>query len=625
MGRVRAQQHTLGGRKEDRNAVVPIIVHGDAAMAGQGVVFEQLQMQSLANYNVGGTIHIVVNNQVGFTTNPSKARSGMYATDVAKAINAPIFHVNADSMEDVQRTFKFAAEFRQKFHRDVIIDLIGYRKFGHNELDQPSFTQPLMYKIVNKMTPVRDIYRKQLLEQGIPEEALIKIETHCRTTMEEAYAKSKSLKFTKEEWHTEEWAKVRQVEFNLDTGVKHDTLMKIGTDITVLPSDGAFHPQIVKIFKARETSIREGKGIDWGTSEALAFATLINDGYHVRLSGQDVERGTFSHRHAHVFYQDRDGHYCPIGQTVLTEKDEGRNFIASSSHLSEYAVLGFEYGYAQTLPNTLTLWEAQFGDFANGAQIMIDQFISSGEAKWNVHNGLVMLLPHGFDGNGPEHSSCRVERYLQLCDSFDTPVSKPKRDLYEECNMQVVNCTTAAQYFHVLRRQMLRPFRKPLVVVAPKKLLKMREAGSEMSEFESGKTFIRVMPETNDAVKPANCRKVVFCSGQVYYDLIAERERSGKKDVAILRLEQLAPFPFTSFQAELSKYKGAEVVWCQEEQKNGGPWSFIEPRFRATLKHMNHKFREVQYVGRPISASSATGYGINHRKELDEFLKAAMA
>lgn len=345
----------------------------------------------------------------------------------------------------------------------------------------------------------------------------------------------------------------------------------------------------------------------------------------MRLSGQDVERGTFSHRHAHVFYQDHDGHYSPINQAMMNSQDEGRNFIASSSHLSEYAVLGFEYGYSQTLPNTLTLWEAQFGDFANGAQIMIDQFIASGESKWNVHNGLVMLLPHGFDGNGPEHSSCRVERYLQLCDTVDSPGIKNKRDIYEECNMQVVNATTSAQYFHLLRRQMLRPFRKPLIVVAPKKLLKMREAGSNAEEFGPGKSFIRVIGEQNKDVDPTKVRKVVFCSGQVYFDLAAERDRKGQNDIAILRMEQLAPFPFTSFIAELNKYKNAEVLWCQEEHKNHGAWSFIEPRFRSTLKHISHKSREVTYAGRGISASSATGYGKTHKAELEKFLGEAMA
>lgn len=347
MGRARAQQHSLGGTIEDRQAVCPIIVHGDAAMAGQGIVYEQLQMQSLSNYTVGGTIHIVVNNQIGFTTTPNKGRSGQYATDVAKCINAPIFHVNADSMEDVQRTFKFAAEYRQKFLKDVVIDLIGYRKFGHNELDQPAFTQPMMYKIIQKHQPVRDIYRKQLLEQGIAEEDLKYLETDCRAKMEEAYLKSKNLKITQEDWMTEQWAEIKDDDFTVFTGVEEDHLQKIGKEIAVLPNDGKFHNNIVKIFKERERSIVEKNGIDWGTAEALAFASLIEKGYHVRLSGQDVERGTFSHRHAHVFYQDRDGHYCPISQVKATAKEEGRNFIASCSHLSEYAVLGFEYGYAQ--------------------------------------------------------------------------------------------------------------------------------------------------------------------------------------------------------------------------------------------------------------------------------------
>lgn len=410
------------------------------------------------------------------------------------------------------------------------------------------------------------------------------------------------------------------------TGVDEKTLSKIGMEISVLPADGKFHNNIVKIFKDRVTAIENKKGIDWGQAEALAFATLINQGYHVRLSGQDVERGTFSHRHAHVFYQDRDGHYCPILQTQQKSSDEGRNFIASCSHLSEYAVLGFEYGYAQTLPNTLTLWEAQFGDFANGAQTMIDQFVTSGEAKWNVENGLVMLLPHGYDGNGPEHSSCRIERYLQLSDSYDSPVTKPRKDLYEECNIQIVNCSTAAQYFHVLRRQMLRPFRKPLVVVAPKKMLKMREVHSEMKDFLSGTEFKRVIPEQDDKIDHKKVKKVIFCSGQVYYDLQAEREKLKKNDISIVRVEQLAPFPFNSFGTEMAKYnKNTEVVWCQEEPKNAGCWSFFEPRIRGILKNLKHGTTEVTYAGRPISASTATGYGKNHRQEFEDFLKEAMA
>jgi 2-oxoglutarate dehydrogenase E1 component len=412
------------------------LIHGDAAFAGQGVVYESMQMQDLKNYSVGGTIHVIVNNQIGFTTVPSKGRSGVYCSDLAKSINAPIFHVNADSLEDVHYVFKIAAEYRQKYNQDVVIDLIGYRKYGHNELDQPSFTQPMMYKRIAEMTPVARIYEKQLLENGTVDQATIdRMKKKINKDLEESYIKSKDYKFKAENWVTDQWEAIKgyEVEESIVTGLPLETLREIGQKITVLPQELTFHRLVRKIFETRTASIETGKAIDWGTAEALAFASLVREDYHVRLSGQDVERGTFSHRHAHVFYQDKDGYYNPINQ-VCSDEDKKigiRKFIASNSHLSEFAVMGYELGYAQTHPNTLTLWEAQFGDFANGAQVIIDQFLVSGEAKWNVKNGLVLLLPHGYDGQGPEHSSCRTERYLLLCDQDEFVPENGEYDHYE--------------------------------------------------------------------------------------------------------------------------------------------------------------------------------------------------
>jgi len=391
--------------------------------------------------------------------------------------------------------------------------------------------------------------------------------------------------------------------------------------------DEKFHSQIVKIFKARQAAIASGQGIDWGTGEALAFATLIDEGYHVRLSGQDVERGTFSHRHAHVFYQDKDGCYVPIN-SVLSSNNVQRNFIASNSHLSELAVLGFEYGYAQTNPNTLVLWEAQFGDFSNGAQVMIDQFVTSGETKWNVKNGLVMLLPHGYDGQGPEHSSCRVERFLQLSDANDEfpTTEESEDDISKLGNVTIANCTTAANYFHLLRRQVRRPYRKPLIVVSPKKLLKLKAANSNFEDFAEGLRFAKVIDDQlADRVPDDQVRKVLYCSGQIFYDLENERTKKGIKDVAIVRCEQLAPFPFRDSERSVAQFKNASVTWVQEEPKNQGPWSFVEPRLRNLLSATGHKTKEVEYAGRPISASTATGYGKQHATELRDLLDAAFA
>ena len=424
------------------------------------------------------------------------------------------------------------------------------------------------------------------------------------------------MEFESEDWIDNKWTEIKdETRYGKlkDTGVDLAILNEIGKKITDLPPDAKFHPQIVKIFKARHAAINEGKGIDWGTAEALAFATLIDEGNHVRLSGQDVERGTFSHRHAHVFHQDRDGYYVPINS--IAKENSARSFVASNSHLSEYAVLGFEQGYAQADPSTLVLWEAQFGDFANGAQIMIDQFITSGESKWNVKSGLVMLLPHGYDGAGPEHSSSRIERFLQLSDGDDYPPTEEMSEhkIAEKMNFAMVYCTTAAQYFHLLRRQIRRPFRKPLVVAVSKKLLKYRGCASDIEDFGVGLRFMRIITETSkDMVPDDQIAKVVLCSGQIYYDLEAERTKRGIKNIAIVRVEQISPFPFRSVEEEFGRYKNATVTWCQEEPKNQGAWTFVEPRIRNLLEKMGHSTNSAVYNGRGISPSTATGYGKQH-------------
>jgi 2-oxoglutarate dehydrogenase E1 component len=442
-------------------------------------------MNGLRNYGTGGTVHIVVNNQIGFTTAPHDSRSGLYCTDIGKTADAPIFHVNADSIDDVYKVCRLAAQYRQKFKKDVIVDIMGYRRFGHNELDQPLFTQPIMYKKIAKHPYVMEIYRKQLIDEGVITQQFAKeTEKQIWDSLEESYKKSKTLKFNMEQWETEAWEEIKKPELYgkfWDTGINEKTLREIGKKIFVLPEDFEFHPQIKKIFEARVKAMDEGQGIDWGTGEALAFASLMTEGYHVRVSGQDAERGTFSHRHAVLHHQTTDDYYMPINQ--INPNAKIRNFIAANSHLSEYAVLGFEYGYSLGHPNTLTCWEAQFGDFANGAQIMIDTMISSGETKWNTKSGIVMLLPHGYDGQGPEHSSCRVERFLQLSDEDESIIPDENTYQHEIVNWMIVNCTTAANYFHVLRRQLRRLYRKPLICVNPKKMLRLPAAASKLEDF----------------------------------------------------------------------------------------------------------------------------------------------
>jgi len=565
------------------NKVVPVLIHGDASVAGQGVVYELIQMSELEGYRTGGTIHLVVNNQVGFTTNYLDARSSTYCTDVAKIVQSPIFHVNADDAEAVVYTIELAMEFREKFDKDVFIDLLGYRRYGHNEGDEPRFTQPFLYKAIEKHPDVRQIYVEKLVAEGtITQAEADAIEKEVYDLFEEHLAasnltqKSKVVPFLGPTWNNIRIAVKDDFERSPDTGVDAETLKMLGDRITQLPSDRNFNRKLFRLMQERAAMLKPDGKLDWAMGELLAYASLLNEGIPVRLSGQDAQRGTFSHRHAVLTIEDSGDKYTP-----LSNISEGQApFDVYNSPLSEYGVLGFEYGYSMASPQSLTIWEAQFGDFANGAQIIIDQYLSSAEDKWRVMSDLVLFLPHGYEGQGPEHSSGRMERFLTLC---------------AENNMQVVNCTTPANFFHLLRRQLKRPFRKPLVVFTPKSLLRHPACVSALDELSKG-GFREVIDDSQ--VNPDNVKRVIFTSGKLYYDLIEERQKRGTGE-AIIRIEQLYPFPKEQVKAVLNRYPNAErVVWSQEEPANMGAWSFILRNFKET---------DILMVARPESGSPATG------------------
>jgi 2-oxoglutarate dehydrogenase E1 component len=566
-GHVRSQQDYY--EDEKRSMFLPVIIHGDASICGQGVVYETIQMSGLRYYSVGGTIHIVINNQIGFTTVPRHGRSGLHPTDIAKTSESFIIHVNADEPELVDKAMELALDYRQKFKKDVIINVIGYRRHGHNELDQPSFTQPMMYKAIEKQPPVFNKYCDELLAQGVvKKEAIDQLMGGLMQMYEIHYENSRNKKFHLDNWHSvvlEETKKpVTPIKNQIITSITDEKFEVIGEKICTIPGHFPVHSGLKRIYQQRLNSIREGVGIDWATAEALAFASLITESYHVRLSGQDVERGTFSHRHAILHSQNDDSKYIPI-HSVLTERSEItlrplKEFIVCNSPLSEFGVLGFEYGYSLANPNMMVLWEAQFGDFANGAQIMIDNFISSGESKWGTKSGIVLLLPHGFDGQGPEHSSCRIERFLELADDpYD--VAKYQKltneDRIKTTNMIVALPSTSANYFHLLRRQMKRDFRKPLIVASPKRLLRYKGATCKKEEFTEVESFTNVYPETfpEEINEPEQVERVLFCAGEVYYDLLEYRRKHGIKDTAIVRIEQLAPFPHWNVKPIVQKYQ----------------------------------------------------------------------
>ncbi|WP_188054028.1 2-oxoglutarate dehydrogenase E1 component [Sphingosinithalassobacter sp. CS137] len=600
LGKTRALQ-TFRSDLGEHAQVLPVLIHGDAAFAGQGVVWECLGFSGVRGYNTGGCIHFVINNQIGFTTSPQFARSSPYPSDVAKGVQAPILHVNGDDPEAVTFACKLAIEYRQQFKRDIVIDMWCYRRFGHNEGDEPSFTQPLMYAAIKQHPPVSEIYAKRLVAEGVIDEGFVTEKVEQFTSLlDDAFEAGKSYLPNKADWFAGRWTGLsapidaEHTRRNVETGIDRKLFDSLGRTLTEVPEGLAIHKTLGRVLDAKRQMFKSGEGFDWATGEALAFGSLLSEGYGVRLSGQDSGRGTFSQRHAVWVDQAEERKYVP-----LNEIPHGR-FEVLDSPLSEYGVLGFEYGYALADPKTLVLWEAQFGDFANGAQIMIDQFIASGEAKWLRANGLVMLLPHGYEGQGPEHSSARLERFLQLC---------------AQDNIQVANCTTPANYFHLLRRQMHRNFRKPLVVMTPKSLLRHKMAVSTADEFQGQSHFMRILSDTNGA-QDAKTKRLVLCSGKVAYDLIEARDAAGDTDTQIVRIEQLYPFPGEPLTVRLKRMTALEdVVWAQEEPKNNGGWSFIEPLIEASLIDAGCKTTRPRYAGRAAAASPATGLMKRHQLE----------
>ena len=612
LGQVRAKQFFHNDK--ERKKVIPVLMHGDAAFAGQGIVAECFAMSGLPGHNIGGTIHIIVNNQIGFTTAPRFARSSPYPSDVAKTAQAPIFHVNGDDPEAVVHCAKIATEYRQKFNRDVVIDMVCYRRFGHNEGDEPSFTQPIMYKKIKSHPTTLSIYGKKLSREGLTSENnLQKEKINFKSFLEKEFESSKNYK-SELKWFDGAWSRFKPglgKDKRGVSGVDKTKLIEIGKKISNIPTNFEVHKTLKKIFDFRAQSIKSGKAIDWSTAETLAFGTLLTEGFSVRLSGQDSGRGTFSQRHAVLRNQENHDRFIPLNNISKGQK----KFEIIDSLLSEFAVLGFEFGYSLSEPETLVLWEAQFGDFANGAQIVIDQFISSGESKWGRASGLVMLLPHGYEGQGPEHSSARLERFLQLCAGE---------------NIQVVNCTTPANYFHVLRRQMHREFRKPLIIMTPKSLLRHKRCVSNISEFSKKSTFHRVLED--DAYSKINnllelkkrddqIKKVVLCSGKIYYDLIEAREKYNNNKVTFIRLEQLYPFPAKTLANILKRYSKANFFWCQEEPMNMGAWNTVRNYIDRTLEMVNFGDKSVKYVGRKAASSTATGNLNKHLAQQKEILE----
>jgi len=614
LGQTRAKQFFHQDKR--RKQVVPILIHGDAAFAGQGVVAECFAMSGLPGHNIGGTIHIIVNNQIGFTTSPKFARSSPYPSDLAKMVDAPILHVNADDPEAVVHCARIAMEFRQKFSRDVVLDIISYRRFGHNESDEPSFTQPVMYANIKKHQTALNIYANKLIKEGTTtQEEFNNMKMQFKNLLGEQFKTAKEYK-PKLEWYAGVWSRYKP-ESGKDkrgiTGVSIEKIKKIGEKITTIPKEFNPHPTIKKIFENKKKMFLTGKGFDWSTAEQLAFATLLEEGYPVRLSGQDSGRGTFSQRHSVLRDQTNGNYYTPLNNISKNQK----RYEVIDSLLSEMAVLGFEYGYALSEPTTLVVWEAQFGDFANGAQVIIDQFITSAERKWARANGLVMLLPHGYEGQGPEHSSARLERFLQLC---------------AQENIQVMNCTTPANYFHALRRQIHRDFRKPLIIMTPKSLLRNKRCTSNIEDFTKKNTFHRALNDHADYKKygliklneDKKIKKVIMCSGKIYFDLLEAREKMKNKEVFIIRIEQLYPFPVKTLAKELKRFKHSKFYWCQEEPQNMGAWNTARNYIEWSLDYIKATNKEVKYIGRKPAASPASGYLKKHLAQQKEIIEKVL-
>ncbi|MGH7089846.1 MAG: 2-oxoglutarate dehydrogenase E1 component, partial [Stellaceae bacterium] len=607
LGKVRAKQRQRGDTA--REQVVGLLMHGDAAFAGQGLVHETLDLSALRGYRTGGTIHVVVNNQIGFTTSPAYARSSPYPSDVAKAGQAPIFHVNGDDAEAVVHVSRIATEFRHRFKCDVVVDIFCYRRHGHNEADEPAFTQPLMYKTIASHPTVRTIYGKRLVEEGLLTDTQVEdMAKQFLSRLEHDFEAAKSYRPNKADWLEGAWSGLTVAsgdERRGETAVPIPLLAEVGAALTRVPPGFHINSKIARQLEHKRQLIESGQGIDWATAEALAIGTLCAEGTFVRLSGQDSGRGTFSQRHAVLVDQESEERYVPLNHV----REDQAAFEIVDSPLSEAGVLGFEYGYSLAEPHALIMWEAQFGDFANGAQVIIDQFIASGEAKWLRMSGLAMLLPHGYEGQGPEHSSARLERYLQLCG---------------EDNIQVRNLTTAANYFHALRRQVRRNFRKPLVIMTPKSLLRAPEVASPLSELGPGTSFHRLIHEIEGIAPGDKVRRAVLCSGKVYFDLLKARQENKIDDIAILRLEQLYPFPAQTFAQMMGAYPNAELVWCQEEPENMGAWSFLDRRIERALAAAPVAMKRARYVGRPEAAATASGLMRRHNAEQARLIAAAL-
>ena len=604
-GKVRAKQTLLQDKTTDK--VFGILIHGDAAMAGQGIVAETFAMSQLRGFRTGGIIHFVINNQIGFTTTPHYGRSAPYCTEIAKMVQAPIFHVNGDDPEAVVHVCRLAAEYRNLFKEDVVVDMFCYRRSGHNEADEPMFTQPLMYKKIKQHHTTLNLYKKQLIKEEIltEDDAKNKL-SDFKKFLDNEFELSKSYKPNKADWLDGTWTGIKIASIDArrgKTSSTEDDLKNLAKEIHTLPEDFTPHKRIKKIYNDREQSIIQGKNIDWATAEALAFATLLKDGYGVRLSGQDVGRGTFSHRHAVLYDQENEKRFVPLRHF---RKDQAL-FEIVDSFLSEFGVLGFEYGYSQADPKTLVIWEAQFGDFSNGAQTIIDQFITTGERKWLRMSGLTLLLPHGHEGQGPEHTSSRLERFLQMC---------------AEDNIQVANCTSPANYFHILRRQMMRNFRKPLILMTPKSTLRHKGNTSSLEDFVNGSTFHRVLRKPLSVKEKNKINRVVLCSGKIYFELQDHIDELELDNIQILRLEQLYPFPYEALEEEIIDFKNCEMIWCQEEPKNMGAWQFVQERVLSVVQKVTGK-KELHFIGRRAAASPATGVFDRHLSNQKNIIRLA--
>ena len=606
VGKVRAKQTLTKDKSTDK--AIGLLIHGDAAVAGQGVVAETFAMSQLRGFKTGGTIHFVINNQIGFTTMPQYGRSAPYCTEIAKMVQAPIFHVNGDDPEAVVHVCRLATEFRNKFKVDVVVDMFCYRRSGHNEADEPSFTQPLMYQAIKSHPTTRKIYEKKLIENGtISMEESKKINDDFKNFLDDEFNAAKNYNPNKADWLEGTWTGLSTATFDArrgKTSVKKEKLIDIAKKIHNIPNDFSAHKRIQKIYGERLDTVIKGKNIDWATAESLAFATLLNEGYGVRISGQDVGRGTFSHRHAVLYDQVNEKRHVPLRHF---QKEQGY-FEIVDSFLSEFGVLGFEYGYSQADPKTLVVWEAQFGDFANGAQIMIDQFISSGERKWLRMSGLTLLLPHGHEGQGPEHTSGRLERFLQMC---------------AEDNMQIINCTSPSNYFHVLRRQLHRNFRKPMIIFTPKSTLRHKKNTSNIDQFINGSTFHRILTDLIPSNEKKKKKRLILCSGKIYFELQDRLDKLNIKDCVIIRLEQIYPFPYEIFKDELINYKEAEILWVQEEPKNMGAWGFVRSRIESVMLEAKVKQDELYYVGRSPAASPAAGSLSRHNTNQENIISLA--